>query len=48
VALVPALVLLPVGTTVLRVNYRYEWRKDLFGNTPSKTGAIELGFSAYL
>lgn len=46
-ALVPALAFRPVGTTVLRLNYRYEWRKDLFGNPPSRTGAIEFGFSAY-
>ena len=37
----------PVGTTVVRFNYRYEGRTDLFGNPPSNTAAIQCGLSTY-
>ncbi|MBC8124249.1 MAG: outer membrane beta-barrel protein [Candidatus Kapabacteria bacterium] len=37
----------PVGTTVVRFNYRYEGRTDLFGNPPSNTAAIQFGLSTY-
>lgn len=37
----------PSQQTVIRANYRYEWRKDLLGNPASKTAGIQLGFSTY-
>lgn len=46
-AVVPALSWRPNSQTVIRINYRYEWRKDLLGNPPSKTGGFQAGFSTY-
>lgn len=46
-AIVPSLAFRPVGTTVIRLNYRYEQRRDLLGNPPSRTGIIQFGFSSY-
>ncbi|MBP9884213.1 MAG: hypothetical protein KBF32_12470 [Chitinophagales bacterium] len=46
-ALVPALSFRPVGATVFRFNYRYEWQQDLLGNPPAKTGVIQFGFASY-
>lgn len=46
-AIVPALSFRPTSLTVLRLNYRREWQTDLLGNPPSKTAAIQFGFSTY-
>jgi hypothetical protein len=46
-AFVPTIAFRPVGTTVLRFNYRYQQQTDLLGNPPSKTGVIQFGFSTY-
>lgn len=46
-AIVPAIAFRPVGTTVLRFNYRFEQHTDLFGNPPANTGVIQFGFSTY-
>lgn len=46
-AIVPTIAFRPVGTTVLRFNYRYEQHTDLFGNPPTNTGVIQFGFSTY-
>jgi len=46
-AIVPSLAFRPVGTTVIRFNYRYQQQRDLFANNPSKTGVIQFGFSTY-
>jgi hypothetical protein len=46
-AIVPGIAFRPVGATVLRFNYRYEWQRDLLGNPPAKTGIIQFGFSSY-
>lgn len=46
-AIVPAIAFRPVGTTVLRFNYRYQQQTDLLGNPPVKTGVIQFGFSTY-
>jgi hypothetical protein len=37
----------PSAQTVIRANYRYEWRTDLLGNPASKTAGFQLGFSTY-
>ena len=46
-AIVPSIAFRPVGTTVLRFNYRYQQQYDLLGNPPAKTGIIQFGFSTY-
>ena len=46
-AVVPGIAFRPVGTTVLRFNYRYQQQRDLLGNPPSATGTIQFGFSTY-
>lgn len=45
--IVPSLAFRPVGTTVIRFNYRYHQQRDLLGNTASRTGIIQFGFSSY-
>jgi hypothetical protein len=46
-AIVPAISFRPTPQTVLRANYRYEWRKDILGNPATKATAIQIGFSTY-
>ncbi len=46
-ALVPAIAFRPAGPTVIRLNYRYQWYRDLLGNPLSRTGMIQFGFSSY-
>ncbi|MES2680367.1 MAG: hypothetical protein V4635_10800 [Bacteroidota bacterium] len=46
-SVVPTIAFRPVATTVIRFNYRYMQQRDLFGNPPAKTGAIQFGFSSY-
>jgi hypothetical protein len=46
-AIVPGIAFRPVGTTVLRFNYRYQQQTDLLGNPPANTGVIQFGFSTY-
>lgn len=46
-AIVPCIAFRPVGTTVLRFNYRYQQQRDLLGNLPAKTGVIQFGFATY-
>lgn len=37
----------PTSQTVLRLNYRYNWQKDLLGNPPSKLAGFQFGLSTY-
>jgi hypothetical protein len=46
-AVVPGIAFRPVGTTVLRFNYRYQEQQDILGNPPARTGVIQFGFSTY-
>ncbi|MGH8014976.1 MAG: hypothetical protein ACREBV_02165, partial [Candidatus Zixiibacteriota bacterium] len=46
-SVLPGISFRPVGTTVLRFNYRYQSQTDLLGNPPAKSGAIQLGLSSY-
>jgi hypothetical protein len=46
-ALVPAISWRPTGQTVLRLNYRAEWQKDLLGNPAAKTSGVQFGISTY-
>ena len=46
-SIVPAISFRPTAQTVLRLNYRYNWQKDILGNPPSKLGGIQFGISTY-
>jgi hypothetical protein len=46
-SIVPAISWRPTPLTVIRINYRYSWQKDLLGNPPSMTGGFQAGFSSY-
>ena len=46
-AIVPSLSFRPTAQTVIRFNYRHQQQSDILGNPPSKTGAIQFGFSTY-
>ncbi len=46
-AIVPGIAFRPVGTTVLRFNYRYSEETDLLNNDPARTGVIQFGLSTY-
>lgn len=45
--IVPGISFRPTAQTVMRLNYRYQWQTDLFGNPASKTAAIQFGISTY-
>ncbi len=47
VSVTPGLSWRPTPQTILRLNYRYSWLTDFFGNRPSKTGGFQFGFSSY-
>jgi hypothetical protein len=46
-AIIPAISFRPTAQTVIRLNYRFEQKKDILGNPASKTGVIQLGVSSY-
>ncbi len=46
-AIVPGISFRPNGQTVLRLNYRYQWQRDILGNPPARTGAWQFGVSSY-
>lgn len=46
-ALMPAISFRTSPQTVLRLNYRYQWKQDILGNPASKTAAIQFGVSSY-
>lgn len=46
-SLVPSLAFRPGGSTVIRLNYRFQQAHDLLNNPPSNTGVIQFGFSSY-
>jgi hypothetical protein len=47
IAVVPAISWRLLPQTVIRANYRYSWATDILNNPPSKTAAIQFGFSTY-
>lgn len=47
VSLVPGVSWRPTTQTVLRLNYRYNWTTDIFGNPASRTAGFQFGFSSY-
>ena len=46
-SIVPAISWRPTAETVLRLNYRYNWQKDLLSNPPSRLAGFQFGFSTY-
>lgn len=46
-AIVPSISWRPTGQTVLRLNYRTQWQKDLLGNPAAKTSGVQFGISTY-
>ena len=46
-SIVPAVSWRPTAQTVIRLNYRYNWQKDILGNPPAKLAGIQFGFSTY-
>lgn len=46
-SIVPAVSWRPATQTVIRLNYRYNWQKDILGNPPSKLAGFQFGFSTY-
>ncbi len=46
-SIVPAISWRPISQTVIRLNYRYNWQKDILGNPPSKLAGFQFGFSTY-
>ena len=47
VAITPAISFRPSAQTVFRLNYRYQWQKDLINNPTSKKASWLFGFSSY-
>ncbi|MBA4054433.1 MAG: hypothetical protein C0490_06965, partial [Marivirga sp.] len=46
-AIVPGVSYRPTAQTVIRINYRRQWQKDLLDNPPSRTAGIQFGISSY-
>ena len=46
-AIVPGLSLRFSSNTLLRLNYRRHWERDLLGNPVSKTAGVQFGFASY-
>jgi len=46
-AITPAISFRPTSQTVLRLNYRYQWQKDILNNTAEKSASWLFGFSSY-
>jgi hypothetical protein len=47
VSIIPGISWRPTTQTVVRLNYRYNWQTDIFGNPPSRTAGFQFGFSSY-
>lgn len=46
-SIVPAISWRPNAQTVIRLNYRYNWQKDILGNPPVKLAGFQFGVSTY-
>ncbi len=46
-SVVTAIIWRPTAQTVFRLNYRYNWQKDILGNPPSKLAGFQFGFATY-
>ncbi len=47
VAITPGISFRPSRQTVIRVNYKYQWTRDILGNPPSHTGGFQFGVASY-
>jgi hypothetical protein len=47
IGIVPGISFRTSPQTVLRLNYGYQWQKDIFGNPPAKTAILQFGVSSY-
>lgn len=47
VGIVPAISFRTSSQTVLRLNYGYQWKRDILGNPATRVGIIQFGFSSY-
>lgn len=47
VSVVPAISWRPSPQTVVRLNYRYNWTRDLLGNPPGRTAGFQCGIASY-
>jgi hypothetical protein len=47
VSIIPGISWRPTSQTVVRLNYRYNWQTDLFGNPASRTAGFQFGFASY-
>jgi len=46
-AITPSVSFRPNAQTVVRFNYRHQEQKDILGNPPVKSGAIQFGIATY-
>lgn len=46
-SIVPAISWRPTAQTVVRLNYRYNWQKDILGNPASHLAGFQFGFATY-
>lgn len=46
-SIVPAISWRPTAQTVIRLNYRYNWQRDILGNPPAKLAGFQFGISTY-
>lgn len=46
-SIMPGVSFRPRPQTVLRMSYRKQWEKDLLGNPPARTAAVQFGVSTY-
>ncbi|WP_412467453.1 hypothetical protein [Pedobacter sp. KLB.chiD] len=46
-SVMPGISFRPRQQTVLRFSYRKQWQKDILGNPPARTGAVQFGISTY-
>ncbi len=47
IAITPAISFRPSNQTVFRLNYRYQWQKDVLNNPASRKASWMFGFSSY-
>lgn len=47
IAITPGVSFRPTSKTVFRVNYRYEWQKDVINNPAERAATWYMGFSTY-
>jgi hypothetical protein len=46
-SITPSIAFRPVGTMVIRLNYRYQQQRDLLGNPAAHTGTMQFGLATY-